>query len=156
RPANGFNGIPSTFTFTSVRAQAIRTTPSSVVVGLVPAAVPILAAFSACGFWSACSHTPSKPAANPATAAMKMCLFMDRSSCVGDSTTCSPAMSSATPVPSRPLPVYHELIEMRLRIGLGPQAHLARLIEGVVLHIQILLAIDEALDVVAGHFDLDR
>src|SRR5512142_3245356 len=45
-PANGLSGMPSTFTGTSFRAQAIRTTPSSVVVALVAAAVPILSASS--------------------------------------------------------------------------------------------------------------
>src|SRR5262249_24352711 len=44
RPANGFSATPSTLTATSVRAQAMRTTPSLVVVALVPAAVPILSA----------------------------------------------------------------------------------------------------------------
>src|SRR5208337_3191455 len=37
-PAKGLSGTPSTFTATSVRAQAIRTTPSGVEVPLVPEA----------------------------------------------------------------------------------------------------------------------
>src|SRR5713226_2258974 len=43
-PANAFRGIPSTVTGTSERAQAMRTTPSFVVVALVPAAEAILSA----------------------------------------------------------------------------------------------------------------
>src|SRR5262245_4802288 len=45
-PANGFRGMPSTVTSTSVRGQPMRTTPSGVVVALVPAASPILSASS--------------------------------------------------------------------------------------------------------------
>src|SRR5262249_60194923 len=37
-PAKGLSGTPSTLTFTSFRAQAMRTTPSGVAVALVAAA----------------------------------------------------------------------------------------------------------------------
>ncbi len=50
RPANGFSGLPSTRMGTSVRAQAMRTTPSGVVVALVCAALAIA---SASGLFSA-------------------------------------------------------------------------------------------------------
>src|SRR5258708_6772377 len=57
RPAAGGNAMPSTVTLTSARDQARRTTPSFVVVGLDPAAWPILAA-------SSCAPPP--PAVNAA------------------------------------------------------------------------------------------
>src|SRR4051794_5190514 len=40
-PAKGLNGMPSTSNGTSSRGQAMRTTPSGVVVALVSAAAPI-------------------------------------------------------------------------------------------------------------------
>src|SRR5262249_40798598 len=46
RPANGFSGMPSTVTATSVRGQPMRTTPSGGVVALAPAACPIRSASS--------------------------------------------------------------------------------------------------------------
>src|SRR5207248_11771394 len=45
-PANGFTGMPSTSTFTSLRAQARRTTPSGDVVGFAPLAAAIASASS--------------------------------------------------------------------------------------------------------------
>ena len=51
-PANGFRGMPSTFTGTSVRGQAMRTTPSSVVVAFVPAAAAIRSASSLRSSWA--------------------------------------------------------------------------------------------------------
>src|SRR5262245_61455706 len=47
-----------------------------------------------------------------------------------------------------------ELVKMGLGVGLGPQADLARLVDAVVLDVEILLPIEEALDVVADVLDL--
>src|SRR5262245_54793875 len=46
RPAAGLKAMPSTVTATSVRAQPRRTTPSGVVVALLPAALPIFSSSS--------------------------------------------------------------------------------------------------------------
>src|SRR5215471_15700488 len=47
-----------------------------------------------------------------------------------------------------------ELVKMGLGVGLGPQADLARLVDAVVLDVKVLLAVEEALDVVADVLDL--
>src|SRR6516164_9749092 len=49
-----------------------------------------------------------------------------------------------------------ELVERSLRVRLGPQADLARRGDGVILDVEVLLAVEEALDVVARHLDLER
>ena len=54
-PANGRSGMPSTCTATSARAQPMRTTPSFVVVALVPAAAPIFSASRRLS-WAAKAH----------------------------------------------------------------------------------------------------
>src|SRR5262249_47372170 len=52
--------------------------------------------------------------------------------------------------------LYGEVVEARLGVGLGPEAHLAGLGEGVVRRLQVLLAVQTALDLVADHFDRER
>src|SRR5262249_48885900 len=47
-----------------------------------------------------------------------------------------------------------ELVKMGLGLGLGPQGDRARLVDAVVLDVEVLLAIEEALDVVANVLDL--
>src|SRR5262249_6501016 len=49
-----------------------------------------------------------------------------------------------------------QVVEVRLGVGLGPQANPAGLRDRVVLDVEVLLAVEDALDVVAGHFDLQR
>src|SRR5882724_1170899 len=51
---------------------------------------------------------------------------------------------------------HPELIERRLSVGLGPKADLACLGDRAVLDVEILLAVHEALDVIADHLDLER
>src|SRR5262249_14166360 len=57
-------------------------------------------------------------------------------------------------VPCRLLPVHSEIVEVRLGVRLGPQADLAHLVDAVVLDVEVLLPIEEALDVVANVLDL--
>src|SRR5260370_29278166 len=49
-----------------------------------------------------------------------------------------------------------ELIERRLSVGLRPEPDLARLGDRTVLDVEILLAVNEALDVLADHRDFER
>src|SRR5437762_400000 len=48
-------------------------------------------------------------------------------------------------------PADPEVVEVALRVGLAPEADLPGLLERVVVHVQVLLAVEVALDVVAGH-----
>src|SRR5262245_45186541 len=86
-PANGCISMPSTLTFTSVRGQPMRTTPSFVVVAFAPDASPILSASSfAFGASSSdraeCIHPtpPTSTTANTAPDRGHVILFMLRSS----------------------------------------------------------------------------
>src|SRR5437762_8287961 len=49
-----------------------------------------------------------------------------------------------------------ELIEGGLGVGLGPQTDLAGLREALILHVEVFLAVEEALDVLADHLRLER
>src|SRR5437016_11749878 len=113
RPANGLSGIPSTITGTSVRAQARRTTPSGVVVAWAPAARPIRSASSLASAAARDVRPPLVPirtATNPpASSSFRM-------------------MHSPLLLPvglSLPDVGHLEVVEIRLGVGLGPQADLA-------------------------------
>ena len=45
---------------------------------------------------------------------------------------------------------------MRLRVGFAPKPAAACLVECFILHAQLFLPIEEALDVVANHSDLEH
>src|SRR5260370_16296871 len=52
--------------------------------------------------------------------------------------------------------LHLKLIEIRLSVRLRPQADLARVLDAVVLDLQVLLSVQVTLDLVALHFDLQR
>src|SRR4051812_8926266 len=72
-PAKGLSGILSTFTGTSERAQAIRTTPSGVVVALAPEAAAIASGSRCVRFWASASG-PERQRPKTADTAMRKAL----------------------------------------------------------------------------------
>src|SRR5262245_3851682 len=54
------------------------------------------------------------------------------------------------------LAAHLDVVEVGLGVGLAPQPDLARVLDGVVLGVQVLLAVEITLDVIARHFDLQR
>src|SRR5438067_80456 len=124
RPANGFSGIPSTLTATSVRAQAMRTTPSFSVVAFTPAAVPILPASRVASALASKDQPPTAriptsrpPHANRLTQVL-MRLLLSRTSPPGRRGT---APSPRPGLRAGLLPAHLEVVEVRLGVGLGPQ-----------------------------------
>src|SRR5262245_37914200 len=155
--------MASTLTATSLRGQLSRTTPSFVVSALVPAALLILSA-SRCCSGLADTHRAVKITASAARIRTPSCLILlrmtdllayERFSTTGRGTGRRPCLSASTPGGSFFAADHREVIEVRLRVRLGPQAHLARFLERVVLHVQQLFAVQETLDVVAGLLDLE-
>src|SRR5438093_1177686 len=136
RPANGCICMPSTFTFTSVRGQPMRTTPSFVVVAFAPDASAIFSASSAFAFGASSARAsnsqpaPARTAASVAPDNSHVIFFMELSSCWGPGRGGLVAATGHSHDSGRPavrsLAQVGDLeaVEVGAGVGLRPQADL--------------------------------
>src|SRR5262245_60884763 len=144
RPANGLSGMPSTVTATSVRAHAMRTTPSGAVVVCVPAALPMRPASRRV------SGAPVRYAPAPRIDAIKspdqvaFLIFL------------CPVRRYCLDASSLPELGHLKVVEVSLRVRLGPQADLSGFLDRLVRRFEFFRAVEVALELFADVFDRER